>query len=215
MPSLRFSSLLRWPMAALFSISASCTETDYELFKVDGTGGVVIGGEGGGTGGDVLAGGGAPPLCVDADGAIAQRVEIRNVLSGHCLGQGAPAVQVQDPAFEMVLGSCADEDKQIFEVIAKDSSSYELRNLATDYDVDVRWASTDDGTTLVLHAPTGNFNQLFFFLPLGTTGQVQLAPRHALGDKCFALRSGRLELWPCDPNAADQAFELLACSSGS
>lgn len=148
---------------------------------------------------------------------------VHHVSSATCLARGDATTVAQSPAFEVDLAPCDDSEDQAWSVLPS-AGAYELRNVATDHNLDIRLAATADGTTAVLYVPHQLYNQRFFvregpapgFAPL-VGGERWLAPRHAelqcLTFVPTAAPGSRLQLWPCDGARDDQKWELteLTC----
>jgi hypothetical protein len=133
-------------------------------------------------------------------------VQIRQQSSGRCLAQGAATTIGDNPAFEITLADCAAQAAQRFALMDAGPGIFEMRNVATNLNVDIQFAETADGTPAVLYAPHQLYNQRFRFISLSVGNAI--APRHVMG-KCLSERGTRVEIWPCTPGDATQRWEIL------
>jgi hypothetical protein len=180
--------LLAWP------VFCACSETPIDAI----------------TTADVSAAGAAALDCAQTlDTALPGVVTIATRESGQCLAQGASTTVANEPAFEVILAECAASLPQRWRLIDAGLGSFELRNLASDDNLDIQFAATTDGTPAVLFEPHQLYNQRFLFGPRAD-GSVSLSPRHATL-MCLQQVGGRVQIWSCDGAEPAQGFLLSSC----
>ena len=82
--------------------------------------------------------------------------------SGLCLTVGAPTTVGDQPGFLLTTMPCDDSLPQRWTVRQADEGSVEIRSELVDMNVDVQFASNEDGTAVVLFRPLFLYNQRFF-----------------------------------------------------
>ncbi len=159
---------------------------------------------------DVSVAGAAAVDCAETlDAAVAGVVTIETSESGQCLAQGPSTMVANEPAFEVILAECNASLPQRWRLIDAGLGSFELRNLASDDNLDIQFAATTDGTPAVLFEPHQLYNQRFLFGPRAD-GSVSLSPRHATL-KCLQQVGGGVQIWSCDGGEPAQGFVLSSC----
>lgn len=220
------------PTAVLIAQAVACTQTPIDAIFVQRGSGAAEGGTAGGTARDAstdaaLDSPARPDGALEADvardsdvdvvlppcdsvvGSVsAARYRIRHRGAQSCLAAGLPTTVGGEPAFEVRLNACKNEAGEHWELSSTDTGVFEVRHLITDYNLDVRFAATADGTPMVLFEPHRLYNQRFRFAPV-SGGVFRIVPHHA-EEKCLTLQGARVELWPCTATDAQQ-WELLLC----
>ncbi len=133
-------------------------------------------------------------------------VRIRQRSSELCLGRAGPITIAGDPAFDVALAVCSD-DLQSWRLIAADFALFNARHVSTEYNLDIKFAATSDGTPAVLYPPHQLYNQRFAFDPRDD-GALSIAPRNVPA-KCLTQVGLEAQIFPCEPADPAQAWELL------
>lgn len=209
----------------------ACGQTSYDLYEPVGAGiGEQVGGTSGfpgsggdsigqdtggtsGTGGTEAPGGSGPvdepdPCRATRDSSLTLTriiVESTNL----CLSRGDATTFLESPGYEVTLAPCAEDELQWWAVEGLSGGSWELRNEATNLNLDMNYAAQVDGTPAVLFDPHRNFNQRFYILP-GESESLFFAPAHVRG-KCLEARGDSVEMWPCDSDNPNQNFRQISC----
>ncbi len=210
-------------VGVLVPLLVACGESTYDLYEpVDPGFGVGEGGSIVSTGGqqeppstggapDVGTGGSTPTVnpCQASRDSSLTLVRIQLSESDLCITRGDATTFLESPGYEVVLAPCAEDETQWWTVAGLSDGSWELRNEATDMNLDMNYAATSDGTPAVLFDAHGNHNQRFYILP-GAAETIFFAPSHVRG-KCLEARDNDVEMWPCDPENSAQNFKQIAC----
>lgn len=209
MPSLRSSG----PALALCAL-LGCSETEYDLISDDANDSpAAAGGSFVGDGdGPSMGIGGAPVDPTDCTSTRAPDLTVVRIQAedGRCLSQGDSIILGSGMGHDVDLVPCDESVEQRWTIEAESGGVWEIRNEASNMNLDVKFADTVDGTEFVLYTPHELYNQRFFPLP-SPDGTFALAPRHVMG-KCAEVVDGSLQLLPCDAANPLQRFEEVACS---
>ncbi len=137
---------------------------------------------------------------------------LRFVDSGNCIAQGEEvALQPDITGNSIVTKECTQEDDEHW-VILPFPYARAYRNQSSNMNLEVRFASPEAGTPVVLFAPHGSYNQRFARLDENDDGFL-LSARHIIEAMCLTEVDGAVEIWPCNPAGPGQRIELVACSS--
>lgn len=118
---------------------------------------------------------------------------------------------MKDPSYATALETCAADIDQVWAFSTLPGGGLEVRHEATDMNLDVRFAATDDGTPIGLFAPHQFQNQSFAVIASASgDGTFKLAPLNAL-TKCLTEQDGTLVLLPCAAGLNEQSFRRLTC----
>jgi hypothetical protein len=128
-----------------------------------------------------------------------------------CVRRGEAITVFGDPAYALELSADCGSSLAQWQLTPAEGGSLTIRNLESQLSLDVRAASDLPGTPVILYEPTTLDNQRFVAQERSVRG-YSLAPRHA-PSLCVEARGGGLEIWPCDPQNANQEFHFpgLAC----
>jgi hypothetical protein len=203
----------------------ACTDTPYLfLVEVGGTGGVLVGAGGlgcsgscstGGSGGGVSAPteGGAPgeaPLDCSSHITSGLRVVQIQTSAGLCVQQGILSPLAGETAFSVVVGPCDWEARTTLWTTRIDQDGvYEIRSESTNFNLDVRYAASSDGTPLVLYSPHQLYNQRYSVVT-APEETVKMVPLHAPLQCVTQVNSG-LQIWPCAASTVEQRFRIVSC----
>jgi hypothetical protein len=103
---------------------------------------------------------------------------------------------------------CEPIDGQRWQLIASELGSFQFRNVATAFNLDIQFSSSDSGTLAVLFSPHELYNQRFVLRErIGSAFEV--SPLHARL-QCLTLRDSLVAIWPCNIDDAGQAWSPLA-----
>lgn len=226
--------LLMGCLGATFALA--CTETPYSFFQqpppvgsggLEATGGApaasggtssgsggsggVVGSGGLGSGGSLgLGGAPAGDACESSVDPTRTAIQLR-ASSGLCVSVGGYAPLLGEEAFAVVLRECVGAVSQRWTLEEMEYGSLVFSSENVQLNLDVRFAASEDGTPAVLYTPHRLYNQRF--VPLSEEGgSFKLSPLHT-PDKCMSERAAGLELWPCDPAATDQTFDIITCDA--
>ncbi len=210
-------------VGALWPLIVACGQTSYDLYEpvgaavgsggsAEATGGTTLT-DSGGTGGTAAPGGAGPvdepdPCRASRDPTL---LLTRVTLAGTnlCLSQGAATTFLESPGYEVIMTSCAEDEAQWWSVEGLSGGSWELRNEATNLNLDINYSAQTDGTPAVLFDPHRNFNQRFYIVP-GPNESILFAPANTTG-KCLEVRGDGVEMWPCDSQNPNQTFRQISC----
>lgn len=207
-----------WSLLALGP--SSCSQTDYDLLAPTSPRDPCVDREGSTEACPLGMGGGvnpapdpdeAPPeTCTSELDPDLETTRLVLEASGQCVGAGAATTLGNDPAYLMEVGTCDGSGAQLWTLMLDETGLLEVRNEMTNFNLDVRFASSEDGTPAILYRAHQLYNQRFLQRPTASGESYRLEARHA-ADKCLSYRVGRIELWPCDPTADDQLFRTESC----
>ena len=148
---------------------------------------------------------------------ILERLQL--AVSGLCVevGDWAPLLLDDDtwaPSYRTALTTCRESLRQSWaiQLLSGDDGQgegYEFRNESTNLNLDVRFASPNEGTPIVLYQPHRLYNQRFT-LKAGQNGTFKLSPLHA-PEMCLAEVEASLELAPCTVGFNEQSFRRVGC----
>lgn len=213
---------------------AGCSEKPVDLIWAEDQGGGSLGGAkgkgpaasggadlGGETGGSTGEGGAG---VIGGCDSVEDLYLVRQSQSELCLQKGATTTVGGAPAFQVQLAPCTSGIEQLWALLPQaDADVYEFRHVETGYNLDIRFASSADGTVAILFEPHQLYelyNQRFFVRsgPAAGTedelvgGPRWLAPRH-VDSKCLTHLSGaaegtEMQIWPCAAEATNQRWEI-------
>lgn len=234
----------RWILGVAFATAsgaAGCGEKPVDLIWAEDSSGGNLGGTNGeepaasgGTGagnetGGSLGEGGQG--VVDGCSAVDELYRVRQSESDLCLQKG-PTTRVGGAlAFQVELAPCTSAIEQLWALLPQtDAEAYEFRHVETGYNLDIRFASSADGTIAILFEPHQLYelyNQRFFVRSGPAAGSEDelvggprwLAPRH-VDYKCLTYLPGAAEgtvvqIWPCAADATAQRWEIEAAGCPS
>jgi hypothetical protein len=113
-----------------------------------------------------------------------------------CLLAGAARRIGGIDAFDTTLGSCESEGA-VWQIVASTLNSFEIRNVPTDFNLDVEMGVVELGTPLVLFPAHDLQNQKFVLDELAD-GTVRIQPRLGqMGNLCVQATDERVTLTQC------------------
>jgi hypothetical protein len=99
-------------------------------------------------------------------------------------------------SFDTTLGDC-NSDGAVWQIVASTLNSFEIRNVPTDYNLDVEMGVVELGTLLVLFPAHDLQNQKFVFDEL-TDGTIRILPRLGqAANLCVQATADRVALAQC------------------
>jgi Ricin-type beta-trefoil lectin domain-like len=180
------------PMLMLAALGAGCSNTPLDTVIAEDSG---------------VSSDGSTPDAGSCFAPALGRFVLKSALNGSCLGSGEPTTVFGNPAFDTRFDVDCSAPAQAWDLSAVGSAGvFTFKNVGSADNLDVKMAATQNGTLVIVYAPTGLANQQFEARSRSGSS-YELRPQHAPAS-CVGANTPGAQISICSANDTSQVWQF-------